>query len=228
MDRTPGGLLIPKGVNFAHLGDEDTGDVDWLVGIDVTDPADIQPDEGDEQVERPPNMEVQRVTTGAVSGLGAKDRAKARELVLRGIYPLLQHPSQVHYTQGDLRWRAISQEIRAWDSHGHPSGKYLHNGDCSSTDTWLLWGPLKWHFGIEEDVVNGTDWTWGWTGTMRRHGKVVQHRENWKVGDQIFYEGPDHVITYTGGGFGFSHGSDDGPYKVDVDYRHIVETRRYI
>jgi hypothetical protein len=233
MDRTPGGLVIPKGVSFAHLGDEDTGDVDWLVGIKPVDPSRIPPDEGDEQAERPPDLrvdealEAHRVKHGAVSGLNADDRAKARELILRGLRPLLLHPGLVHYTQGPLRWGAIKHHIIPWDRHGHPTGDFLRESDCSGTNTWGLWLPLGWHFGLP-DLVNGERWEAGFTGTMRQHGKIVVHESSWKVGDQIFYVGPDHVVTYTGGGFAFSHGSEAGPFKLDPHYRRIVEVRRYI
>lgn len=167
----------------------------------------------------------------SVSGLRAKHRAEVRREILRSIRLLVAHPGDVHYTQGSGRWDGIAHKK-------HPSkGLFPFYGDCSSTDTWLLWLGLHHYMGEKygrpvRDLVNGTNWTGGFTGTMVRHGKPVAHDRNLMVGDQIFYgSGPTyhHVVTSIGGRRAFSHGTDSGPFLVDIDYRlDRGPTRRYI
>lgn len=151
----------------------------------------------------------------SVSGLSEQHRAHARRLIVQGAELLLGHARSVHYSQGADRWEGIQRGLLPW------KGEYPHHGDCSSTATWLLWAALHHHFGVR-DVVNGTNWTAGYTGTIAKHGKQVVHDANIKVGDLILYGRGwpyEHVTVALGGGVCFSHGSEAGPFKLAIDYR---------
>lgn len=165
------------------------------------------------------------MTSARVSGLSDAHAAEARRIILRGVELLMAAPTLVHYTQGPLRWSAIDRKLRVVD------GECLHNGDCSSTATWLLWNALT-HVGVSKDIVNAQAWKAGYTGTMAAHGKRVVDLRNAKVGDAVLY-GPaptfEHVAVYIGGGRVFSHGSEAGPFILGVDYRRDRGMiRRYI
>jgi hypothetical protein len=161
----------------------------------------------------------------SVSGLSARHRAEARRIVLHGCNLLLSHPWDLHYSQGSNRWEGISSQrlIRR--------GQYPHHGDCSSTNTWLLWNALRVRFGVR-DTVNGINWRGGYTGTMLNHGKPVHDLANLKVGDCAIYGWGfpgSHTTLYMGGGMWFSHGSERGPFKVSLYYRpDLMQIRRYI
>jgi hypothetical protein len=164
--------------------------------------------------------------SGSVSGLSEAHRAEARHIVAKGAALLLAHPNAIHYTQGSHRWEGIDRHLLV------SRGQFPDECDCSSTATWLLWNALAVRFGVR-DVVNGTHWRAGFTGTMLNHGKIVVHRKNIKVGDQAIYgrrgTTGSHVVTCLGGGVGLSHGSERGPLKVDLDYRgDLMVVRRYI
>lgn len=160
----------------------------------------------------------------SASGLSAEHRAEARRMVLRGCALLLHHKTDVHYTQGVKRWQGINQRLRV------VKGQYPNYGDCSSTDTWILWNALT-HVGASRDTVNGLNWGAGYTGTILQHGKHVEHRSSWQIGDQLVY-GPgtgEHTALYIGNGYVFSHGSEPGPFKIAWDYRNdLQEVRRAI
>jgi cell wall-associated NlpC family hydrolase len=67
---------------------------------------------------------------------------------------------------------------------------------------------------------------------MLSHGKLVVHEENARVGDLVIYGHGfpgEHVAMFIGGGKVFSHGSEAGPFKLDMDYRpDRMQIRRYI
>lgn len=167
----------------------------------------------------------------SVSGLGAKHRGEVRKAVLQGVRALAANPSDVHYTQGAKRWDGIAHKK-------HPGGPLLpFYGDCSSTATWLLWLGLHHYMGEKygrpvRDLVNGTHWTGGFTGTIASHGKPVAHLGNIDVGDLVLYgPGPtfEHVTISLGGRRVFSHGNEQGPVITDLDYRlDRGPIRRYI
>jgi cell wall-associated NlpC family hydrolase len=96
----------------------------------------------------------------------------------------------------------------------------------------MMWNALHHHFNIR-DVINGTNWASGYTGTMRQHGKIVNDHSpsNLEIGDVAHY-GPGtgaHVTMYIGGGMWFSHGSEAGPFKVGLNYRDDLHSiRRHI
>lgn len=152
----------------------------------------------------------------SVSGLSTHHRAQARRTILHGVDLLLRHPEAIHYTQGSQRWEGINHRLRI------QKGQRPSHGDCSSTHTWLLWCALT---GVKPDIrdlVNGTHWQSGFTGSIAHHGKLVHNIRNAKVGDGVLY-GPapnyEHIATYIGGGMVFSHGGEAGPFKLHVDYR---------
>jgi hypothetical protein len=201
--------------------------------------------------DRPSRLDTVKLTLGAsVSGLSAQHRDECRQVIALGAAYMLAKPTQVNYTQGAARWSAISgKHVLEFKKVG---GKLTidaahhvlpFSGDCSSTDSWLLWLPLHHYIGElrggdgVRDVVNGTNWTGGYTGTMVAHGKPVVNPKNWLVGDQVFYGGtpwvPEHVATFMGWKGStpvvFTHGTPSGPYLSPIDYRkdrHSV--RRYI
>jgi hypothetical protein len=164
----------------------------------------------------------------SVSGRSEEHRAEMRRIIVRGCELMLAHPGDVHYTQGPDRWEAIAKNTRI------TRGQYLRRGDCSSTATWLHYNAHVLHFPTNPggDILNGAHWAFGWTGTLAQHGKRVMHDENIQVGDLILYgPGPsyEHVAVALGGRMVFSHGSEGGPYKLDMDYRNDrAQVRRYI
>jgi len=162
-----------------------------------------------------------------VSGLSDDHAAHARYLVLKSANNMVRHKNQIDYSQGGDRWEAINNKKTII------KGQYPAHADCSSTHTWLMWDAMARPYGVR-DLVNHAAWRAGYTGTMYKSGKGVQHDKNLKIGDAIFYgdQGggiPEHVATYIGGGKVFSHGSDGGPYILDLDYRRDRRmSRRYI
>lgn len=192
-----------------------------FAGEPESDPADIAEDTGDADgsVDLPRTLARAAAATGAVSGLDATQRSKAREMVIQAAYLGLRHAKAVHYTQGPRRWEGIAKNMRAW------RGQYPKYADCSSFATWVLWQGLG-HFHVR-DVVNGANWTAGYTGTQLSHGKLVRHERNIKHGDLALYDG--HVAICVGGGKVISHGSEGGPYLLALHYRSdLIEVRRYI
>jgi hypothetical protein len=167
--------------------------------------------------------------SGAVSGLNDVDRAKARAMVLQAAYLGLSRAPSLHYTQGSRRWEGIDEDMRAW------RGECPNYADCSAFATWCLWQGL-WHFGVR-DVVNGQNWTAGYTGTMLAHGKVVKFEQDYLVGDCALYGVPGTTGEHTAVFVGFkgsmpyviSHGSEAGPFLLPMHYRtDVICVRRYI
>lgn len=160
----------------------------------------------------------------SVSGLSALHRVHARDLAVEAALLTIRKAPAIHYTQGDLRWQGINNELKAW------KGQFPNYADCSSMGTWWLWQGLD-HFGVR-DVVNDQNWNWGYTGTMLRCGRPVQHKENWRRGDLFIYGAGwpgKHVAMYLGGGKVASHGSEPGPFLLNWDYRSdLMSVRRYI
>jgi hypothetical protein len=159
----------------------------------------------------------------APTGLNARDRIRARDLAIQAASLALRNHAAIQYTMDARRWDPIKRNRKAW------RGEFGRFEDCSSFATWCLWNGLD-HFGIK-DVVNGQQWRAGFTGTMLDHGQRVA-RANVLRGDLLFYANPqrqiNHVTIYIGGGMVISHGQEPGPVKVRMDYRPIVQIRRYI
>lgn len=162
-----------------------------------------------------------------VSGLSDTHAAHARRVIIKDAHNMVRNKNRVHYSQGPERFMGIERELT------HLKNQYPIRCDCSSTMTWMLWDAMARPYGVR-DLVNHANWHAGYTGTMINGGKVVHYKKNLKVGDGIFYGWqshgvPEHVATYIGGGLVFSHGSEGGPYILEVDYRKDrVAMRRYI
>jgi hypothetical protein len=165
----------------------------------------------------------------AASGLNASQRLKARERAAQAAVLALHHAPN-HYSQDPTpRWEGISKRLNS--AHG----QFPKVADCSSFATWCLWNALHLKFGLD-DVVNGHDWTAGYTGTMRSHGMRVQDAANLLRGDCVHY-GPGTgahvtiVVSRPAGGVPHvvSWGSEGGPYYAPYNYRSDVDHfRRYI
>jgi hypothetical protein len=163
----------------------------------------------------------------SASGLSKEHRARARYIIAKACAAMVANKGQIHYSQRADRWEGIDKRLTI------TRGEYPTHCDCSSTATWMLWDAIHRTYAVR-DLVNHQMWRAGYTGTMYKHGKQVQHDQNLKIGDCIFYgdQGggiPKHVAMYVGGGKVFSHGSEAGPFILDVDYRSDRRmTRRYI
>lgn len=160
---------------------------------------------------------------GGVSGLSASQRSEARERAVDAMELLYKHAPAVHYTQGPRRWDGIRQHLRSAD------GKFPLYADCSSSTTWALWNALTGVGGLDfRDIVNGSGWSAGFTGTQTAHGVWVPLNKL-LPGDLLFYGSPiGHVAMYRGLGRVYSHGSDAGPFDLPMSYRPIITARRYI
>jgi cell wall-associated NlpC family hydrolase len=100
------------------------------------------------------------------------------------------------------------------------NGVLVHN--CSAYVTWCVWQARVKHRGkAGVDVMNGANWSSGWTGTLLQHGKRHTSTRWWKPGRTlVFYGNPvDHVALYVGGGMVVSHGSESGPSYLHYSYR---------
>lgn len=163
---------------------------------------------------------------GSASGLKPAQRRKARSMVVQAALLGVARAAEIKYTWEASRWEGIAKGKRAW------RGEFPRHADCSSFATWVLWQGLG-HYKLS-DKVNGTGWADGWTCTLVKHGKRVQHRSSLRAGDLVFYGRPcipkeGHVAIYIGGGEVVSHGSENGPYRLRIDYRTDIHSfRRYI
>lgn len=151
----------------------------------------------------------------AFDGLSAAHRLEVKRFIVVYARELLSRPGDVHYTQGSNRWDGIAH-------NKHQDDLFPFFGDCSSTATFLENRGLEHvHPGIH-DIVNGEEWDAGFTGTIAAHGHRVHHDANIQIGDLILYGlAPDfeHVVVSLGGRKCFSHGSEAGPFTLDIDYR---------
>ena len=160
------------------------------------------------------------------AGLTPEQQRAARKVIVAGCEWMLGHAAEVHYTEGPQRWSALAQRLRISER------RFLTYGDCSSTATWLLWNGLTHVVPGIGDIVNGENWTGGFTGTIARHGQLIPADHAIKVGDLCLYGAPpsyEHVTVALGGGLCFSHGSEAGPFKLHLDYRpDRGPTRRFL
>lgn len=144
---------------------------------------------------------------------------KGIDICIQAAELALAHAPVVHYTQGFMRWQGIRETDHA------SMGEYPNWADCSSFYSWCLWQLL----GTGEDVVNGADWTGGYTGTLLAHGKRVASPIK---GAAVLYGSPGstgkHVAISKGNGRVISHGSEGGPYDLPWNYRSdVMEFRVY-
>lgn len=156
--------------------------------------------------------------------LTADERERARNIVLRAAKTMLEHKAEIHYSQGERRWEAITNRLRV------VKDQFPAYADCSSTTTWMLWNAFTHVKGYDvPDSVNGLSWRYGNTASQRQNGRVVDG--HLIVGDLCHYGTGDgkHVAIYIGDGYVFSHGSEASPYKLRVNYRSDYDhARRYI
>lgn len=132
-----------------------------------------------------------------------RDRIIAAALALYAVRDLIL------YTQGPHRMTIVRKQLRP------PFPPETIWEDCSSAATGVYW---------IADIAdpNGRDYDgYGWTGTLCEHGRPVT-LEQAQPGDLVFYgPGPPwtHVAVYLGGGRVWSHGSNEGPLILLIDYR---------
>lgn len=162
-----------------------------------------------------------------VSGLSDIHAEHARVLIAKAAHVMVVNKDKIHYSQKANRFVGIEKKLTIIKN------EYPTTCDCSSTATWMLWDATARPYGVH-DIVSHANWLSGYTGSMYKNGKAVIHDSNLMIGDLIFYgdQGagiPEHVAVYVGGGLGFSHGSEGGPYILKLDYRNDRRmSRRYI
>jgi len=153
-----------------------------------------------------------------------KPKLNVRERAVRSAMLGVKHRDQITYTQGSARWDGIAHQRRAF-KNGFPV-----QADCSSFVSWCLWDALGGPK-AGNDIINGANWTGGFTGTQCSHGKRIAFTDA-RPGDLLFYRGANgaigHVTMYLGAGKAVSHGSDAGPQIVNPSYRPIAEVRSYL
>jgi hypothetical protein len=156
--------------------------------------------------------------------LSDKERVLAREIAVKAFKLADQHAGIVHYTQGATRWQGIREKRRYAD------GRYPNYADCSSMFTWCWWNGLTSVDGMDTpDVINGSSWTAGYTGTLLSHGWRVTDR---KPGDAVLYgrgfPGAHVAMVAMNTDMVYSHGSESGPHYVRWNYRSdVMQIRRY-
>lgn len=144
---------------------------------------------------------------------------KGIEICTQAAWLGYHNAAALHYTEGPQRWEGISERDYA------DKGEFPHEADCSSFYSWCMWQLL----GSGPDVVNGSDWIGGFTGTLLAHGVRVAHPVE---GAAVLYGQPGstgaHVAYGLGDGTVISNGSEGGPYHLPYDYRKdIMEFRVY-
>lgn len=170
------------------------------------------------QEDRDKRAAAQKAHAAAARTSGGLDekRSRARDAAM---FALDNAPR--HYTQGGARWDPIRSGAR-------PGGHMWAYADCSSFATWCIWYALGCG---GPDVVNGADWSAGYTGTMLHHGVAVASPSHY--GDLVIYgrrgSSGAHVAAYVGNGLCVGHGSEGGPRLLPVRYRSdVLSVRRYI
>jgi peptidoglycan hydrolase-like protein with peptidoglycan-binding domain len=133
--------------------------------------------------------------------------ATKRRAIVAAMLLLYNQRNGVHYTQSPQRMQGVREKLKP--------PKFPTFEDCSSSSTWA-------YYVAGAPDPNGLNYNGqGWTGTLCRHGKVVQ-AGGASPGDLVFYgAGPPwgHVAVYIGNGKVISHGSEKGPYLLPMDYR---------
>lgn len=162
-----------------------------------------------------------------VSGLSDDHAAHARHLIVMSAHTMVAHRDEIHYSQNPDRMEGVRNKLTI------TKGQFPKHCDCSSTAYWMLWDALARPYGVR-DLVAHNNWITSYTGSQYKNGKGVVHDSNIKIGDLIFYGTqaggvPEHVCVSVGGRLVFSHGSEGGPYILDLDYRDDRRmTRRFI
>jgi cell wall-associated NlpC family hydrolase len=150
-------------------------------------------------------------------------KSTVRERVVRAAMLGYKHAPQIDYSQSPSRWQGIARKKRAH------RGEFPTVADCSSFATWCIWDALGGP-SAGPDIVNGSSWTAGYTGTQTSHGRQVPLSRA-RPGDLAFYansSGINHVAIVVAPGRVVSHGSPGGPYLVDIAYREVAQVRSYL
>jgi len=219
------GLLVREQLVIRYPGLRESNPE--FVALNMLDAADARMDNlmRDREAAEKKRIAAAKADRGGPSRLTAAERVKARQIAVSAFRLAYNHRGVVHYTQTSARWQGIATRRRYAD------GRYPNYADCSSMATWCLWNALTAVAGMDfPDIVNGSSWNYGYTGTMASHGMHVSVGEL-LPGDCVFYGGGfpyGHVTMYAGNGMCFSHGSEIGPTFVPVGYRPISTCRRYI
>lgn len=156
--------------------------------------------------------------------LGPGQRAAIRSKCMDACMVAYHHAGIMRYSEGADRWSGINLRRRAYLNEYPPAA------DCSACQAWIYWDATraeKLH-----DFVNNTDWQYGNTTSMVRHGENISRHLLLRA-DAVFYGGsgsePAHVAMYIGNGRVFSQGSPGGPRILAINYRSdINQYRRYI
>ncbi|MDA0165829.1 hypothetical protein OM076_36520 [Solirubrobacter ginsenosidimutans] len=153
----------------------------------------------------------------------------ARERAVRAAMLGWTNRDSIHYTQDPVaRWEGIARSLRAG------KGQFPTHADCSSFSTWCLWDALGGP-DAGPDIVNGSRWTGGYTGTQTDHGHEVAINRA-LPGDLAFY-GPtrnsiNHVTIVVAPGRVISHGQESGPLALPIAYSRpggsLKFVRRYL
>lgn len=184
----------------------------------VHSPEDLTSEEGDDSI-------IREQLGGGL--LDVQDLTQPRELVIKRILRAAKlgaaHEAEIHYSQADDRWEGVSLNMRAY------RGEFPEHADCSSFATWCYWDALGGRQ-AGYDLLNGTDWTWGYTGTMITHGTRLSSTEA-SAGDLAFYGASESHITHVAivvePDAVISHGQENGPrlyrplaYRPDLQFVH--------
>jgi hypothetical protein len=159
-------------------------------------------------------------------GLNLAERKHARQLAVNAAKLLFHHAPAVHYTQEPSRWEGIAQHKLAW------KGQFPMHADCSSAVSWFMW-QVGHHFGLP-DFANGESWEGGFTGTLAQHGARVTDGKYLLADVALYGPGPNHehtalVVSNNGQTKVISHGSEKGPFLLDLHYRgDLAQVRRLI
>jgi hypothetical protein len=98
-----------------------------------------------------------------------------------------------YYTQGRMRWQGV-RAVYGKVTVGKPPR--LYGGDCSAGYTrWWLWAYQQSTGRIPHDIVNGTNWTGGYTGTII---VVCRKVATPQLGDAIVYFRGSESVHVTG------------------------------
>jgi hypothetical protein len=144
-------------------------------------------------------------------------KQQARNALVAAAMTLYNMRALVHYTQGPARMFIVRHKIKTTKVLAMQRSVWE---DCSSGVTGLYYMA-----GVPDPNGFGFN-SLGYTGTLALHGRAVS-RSAATVGTLAFY-GRAYPYSHVGavvarpGGNSlriFSHGSENGPYLLDVDYR---------
>jgi len=142
----------------------------------------------------------------------SKTNYPTREQYVEGMQKVIG--PKINYTQGSQRWSGIKNKTCPPSPPSYT--------DCSAFTTWGFWTA----FGGLDDIINGSNWSAGYTGSMQTKGKKVSSTSNGcEPGDVILY--PGHVALYIGNNQVLNYGST-GPAKIlKYNYKGITGCYRY-